>query len=126
MPRFNESQKNELEEFIYNSNIHDATILSSSYNREDKTLFIHSFNSFFHSKLTFSFLETKVIHLCTGNEFGDSSTILSLTVEDDNLDLKVNPNVNDYELEGCIHVLFQMFSGDELHIMAKEILVNSE
>ena len=50
-------------------------------------------------------------------------TIISLTAEEDFSYLQ-NYNIKHSEyMEDSLYLLFQMFSGDELHIVSKEVII---
>ena len=68
------------------------------------------------------FLNIDITLAIKGNEHGSRETILSLTVEDDFSYLQ-NYIPNRCEgVEDSLYLLFQMFSGDELHIVSKEVI----
>ena len=58
-----------------------------------------------------------------GKEYGSSETILSLTAEEDFTYLKKYLSDCDESVDSNLYLLFQMFSGDELHIVSKEVII---
>ncbi|MBE5940856.1 MAG: hypothetical protein E7266_10775 [Lachnospiraceae bacterium] len=124
MPQYDRTKIKELKDYLYQSNIHDAEYEESWYDKEKKILFLSVMNPIFNKKIIFTFYNVKIILIINRNEFGSCDTILSLTVEDDYSHIENCTKINGDELEDSIYLLFQMFSCDELHIIAKEVFVD--
>ena len=123
MPIFKKKDKKELKELLYNSYIHDAKFESIKYECESSSLKIRAINPIFNVKIDLIFRNIIIAFTTRGNEFGSNETILSLTAEDDfsylqNYIQKYNESSEDF-----LYLLFQMFSGDELHIVSEEVIV---
>ena len=110
--------------YIYCSNVHDAKIETMSYDIEKKIFMIRAVNSIYGEEINFFFNEVKNILFVSGNEMGNRETIISLTVEEDSSYRSLFTNMCSDCLSNSIYLLFQMFSGDELHILSKNVLID--
>ena len=124
MPKFNRSSIDDLKKYIYCSNVHDAKIETMSYDIEKKIFMIRAVNSIYGEEINFFFNEVKNILFVSGNEMGNRETIISLTVEEDSSYRSLFTNMCSDCLSKSIYLLFQMFSGDELHILSKNVLID--
>ena len=123
MPRFDKNNTEELKEFLYNSCVHDAKLENVGYECGEDSIKIELFHSFFNVKIDMFFHNIEIALAIKGNEHGSRETILSLTVEEDFSYLQ-NYTPNHCEgVEDSLYLLFQMFSGDEWHIVSKEVIV---
>ena len=123
MPRFNKNNANELKEILYNSCVHDAKIENVGYECRLDCIKIELFNSIFNVKIDIIFHNIEIALAVKGNSYGSRETIISLTMEDDFSYLQTYVPKCREGMESCLYLLFQMFSGDELHIVAKEVVV---
>ena len=118
--RFAKRQSEELKKFLYDSKIHDSKIKDLHYEWGTNTLLIKTFNPIFMVETDFTFVDVEIEFAIKGKELGSRETIISLTVESD-----YEPIIKcqrEYSFnEESIYLLFQMFSGDEVHIVAKEV-----
>lgn len=125
MPRFDKFQIKELKDYLYKSNIHDGRFKYSHYDREKKMLSIDVINPIYNVEINFVFYGVKIIIPIIGNEQGSRETILSLTVEEDDY-----PHIDNCtekcegSIDNSLYLLFQMFSGDELHVISKGVFIN--
>lgn len=123
MPRFDKNNTKELKEFLYNSCVHDAKFYNVGYECGEDSIIVELFHSFFNVTIKLIFRNIKITLAIKGKEHGSRETILSLTVEEDFSYLQ-NYIPNHCEgVEDSLYLLFQMFSGDELHIVSKEVIV---
>lgn len=121
MPRFDKSKIKEMKYFLYNSCVHDAKIENVEYQCGEDIIKIELFNPIFNVKINLTFHNIGIALAVKGNAYGSHETILSLTVEEDFSYLQSYlPNYGD-GIDGSLYLLFQMFSGDELHIVAKDV-----
>lgn len=125
MLQFNSLQTKELKNFIHKSNIHDAKVKDIRYDRQNKRLVIETINLTQNTGFKFTFVEPRLILSISGNWQGSYETILSLTVEEDSSYLENNVLIYDNKLNESLYLLFQMFSGDELHIVSAEVLIDN-
>ena len=126
MLEFDKSQIEALKEYLYYSYVHDANIETISYDRGKKIFEIRIFNPIYKSKINLIFEGVKIILSISGNELGNYNTILSLTAEEDFSYIQNCTKIyGDYFVDS-LYLLFQMFSGDELHIVAKNVFVEDE
>lgn len=123
MPRYNKNSVKELKAFLYNSYIHDANLENVEYNCKEDRIKIKLVNPIFGVQIDLIFLNIGLALVTKGDWPGDRTTVLSLTVEEDFSYLQ-----NHQLLQQCqytkdsLYLLFQMFSGDELHIVTKEVI----
>ena len=123
MPRFGKKQIKELQEFLYHSYIHDAKLERISYNYRKKELMIETLNTIFDVAQTFIFSDVNDVLAVKGDDIGSSEVIISLAVEDDCLHEQNRIKYSNIILDNLIYLVFQMFSGDEIHIIAGEVNV---
>ncbi|MBR5323079.1 MAG: hypothetical protein IKU48_06000 [Clostridia bacterium] len=125
MPRFNKSQINELKNYLYTSNIHDGVIKNVLYERAKKTLTIKISTHINNQEINVHFLDVHTVLFISGKESGNSDTILSLSIEDNYSNLQTNSSMFDKNIINSLYMMFQMFSGDELHIASQEVFFES-
>ncbi len=124
MPHFKVENVKELKSFLYDSCFHDATFKKIDYDYASGKLMIEAFNLFFNCKWKVDFSEIETIFVTKGNWlFGSSEEISSLTVEDDFSYLKEYVPKFDKTIDEFLYLIFQTFSGDEIHIVCKEVTV---
>ena len=123
MPKFDRFKINDLTEYLYNSYVHDANIEITTYDRKKQIFTIELFNPIFNSRISLTFEEVKAILSISGNEPGNRETIISLTAEKDYSYLEKCVNICGDFLSDSVYLLFQMFSGDELHIVSKNVII---
>lgn len=123
MSRFDKNNTKQLKEFLYNSCVHDAKIENIEYKCGEDSIIIELFHSFFNVKIDLLFHNIEIALAIKGKEHGSRETILSLTVEEDFSYLQNYIPIHREGVEDALYLLFQMFSGDELHIVSKEVIV---
>ncbi len=130
MPIFDKNKIKELKDFLYNSCFHDAKLESFAHKSGEDTIEIELFNPIYNEKITLAFYNIEIVLAIKGKAYGSRETmisshetIISLTAED-NFAYLQNYLPNQSEgIEESLYILFQMFSGDELHIVASEVCV---
>ena len=125
MLKFDYKNIEQLKEFMYNSFIHDSKIQKNEYKNVTNSIEIELFNPIFNVKINLTFLDIEIALAIKGDWSENRETVVSLTVEEDfsylqNYFLKQSKNIED-----SIYLLFQMFSGDELHIVCRNIIVEA-
>lgn len=121
MPKFDKNSLKEIKDFLYNSCVHDAELENIGYNCEEDTIKIELFNPIFNGKINLTFHNIKIALAIKGKTHGSRETIISLTAEEDFSYLQ-NYLPNYVEgIENSLYLLFQMLSGDELHIVSREV-----
>ena len=123
----NFSKKNirTLKDFIYYGYSHDAVLESFTYNGNGETAKIEFFNPIYKIKTTMIFSDIEVVLMTKGDWGGERETIISLSAKDDFSYLQAYlPKCNAYS-EDSLYLLFQTVSGDELHIVAKEVMIDA-
>lgn len=127
MLAFDKSNANLLKELLYRSYVHDAKLESIRYDSEDKCIKIALTNSTFGVAYDLTFKNVEIALAIKGKEYGSSETLVSLTVE-----ITVEKDFSYLQVyipkcgafaQDSLYLLFQMFSGDELHIVAQEVLI---
>lgn len=123
MTRFDQSKLKELKDFLYNSCVHDAKLENVGYNFGEDAINIELFNPIFHVKMNLVFHHIEIALAMKGTAHGSRDTIISLTAEEDFSYLRNYLSNHSEGIENSLYLLFQMFSGDELHIVAKEVSI---
>ena len=124
MARFNKNNEKELKEFLYNNYIHDSKLEKFYYDCNEDSIQIELWNPIFGGQINLAFFNISIVLARKGDWIGDRTTILSLTVEEDFSQLQ-NSNLDNNEYkENSLYLMFQTFSGAELHIVSKEVLVD--
>ena len=123
MPSFDKSNIVELKAFLYNEWVHDAIIECVNCDYGNESVGISLFNPYCNVKADFTFHIVEVALSIKGKWHGDRKEIIGITVEDDFSYLEEYlSNYSEYS-EDSLYLLFQMFSGDELHIVAKKVVI---
>lgn len=123
MRKFSKEDIPELKDYLYHSYIHDAKLKRFHYRWRESRLELTAVNSIFHEKEDFAFLGVEAVCIREGHELGRNDTILGLSVQEDLAQLRDYiraPLENEAE---CLHLIFELFSGTELHIAARETAV---
>lgn len=124
MPRYNKNSVKELKAFLYNSYIHDAKLENVEYDCKEDNIKIKLVNPIFCVQIGFIFRNIGLALVTKGDWPGDRATVLSLTVEEDFSCLQNNQLLKHCKYtKDSLYLLFQMFSGDELHIISREVIV---
>ncbi len=124
MTRYNKNTTKELKEFLYNSYVHDAKLENVKYDCREDSIKIELFNPISDVKIDLTFHNIAIALTIKGEWSGNRETIISLTVEEDFSYLQNYLLKYSEYMEDSLYLLFQMFSGDELHIVSKEVIVN--
>lgn len=125
MPRYDKNNIKELKEFLYYSDVHDAKFKNVRYDCKEDNIKIELFNPISDVKIDLTFLNIWLALTIKGDWSENRETILSLTVEEDFTFLQNFLLKNSGYEENSLYLLFQMFSGDEVHIVSKEVIVES-
>lgn len=125
MLKFDRFQIEDLKEYLYYSHIHDAKIESLKYNRKKRILTIETVNQIYNTRINLTFEEVRVVLSINSNEHGSCETIISLTAEEDYSYLQNCTKVCGNCLTYSLYLLFQMFSGDELHIVSEKVFIEN-
>ena len=123
MHRYNKSNTEELKDFLYNSYVHDAKLENIKYDCREDNIKIELFNPIFNVKIALTFLDIGITFAIKGEWSENRETIISLTAEEDFSYLQNYLIKHSECMEDSLYLLFQMFSGDELHIVSKEVII---
>ena len=116
MPIFDSTNKNNLKEYLTVINTHDARFARFDFQKKENTLFIQTTNPVWGGQLSFEFQKVSAIHFTAGAEIGDPDEIIGVTIEDSCPSAKTVP-------ENTLCLLFELFSGDEIYIVSKRIVI---
>ena len=123
MQNFNQTNINKLKDFLCNGYSHDAKLKNFNYDCKEDKIKIELFNPIFNVMLNLTFHNIAIVLVTKDAWHGNRETVLSLTVEEDFSFLQNCILKHDANVENSLYLLFQMFSGDEIHIVSKEIFV---
>jgi len=123
MSRYNKNNTKELKDFLYNSYVHDAKLENGKYDCREDSIKIELYNPISDVRMNLTFLNIAIALKIKGEWSGNCETIISLTVEEDFSYLQNYLLKHSEYMEDSLYLLFQMFSGDELHIVSKEVIV---
>ena len=102
--------------------VHDAEVINGNLNWSGDSIKLELFHAYFGVKTTFTFYTIDIAFAIKGKEFGSRNAIYSFTIKEDFSYLqKYIPACSGYD--DSLYLLFQMFSGDEIHVVAKEVEV---
>lgn len=124
MLKYNRNNTKELKAFLYNSYVHDAKLENIKYDYIEDSIKIELFNPIYDVKIVLTFVNIGIALTIKGEWSGNRETIVSLTVEEDFLQLQNCLSKHKEYTKDSLYLLFQMFSGDEIHIVSKEITVD--
>lgn len=121
MLKFCKDNVNELKTFLYHSNdTHDAEIKCVEYDMGKDALKIKLYNPIFKTTIDINFCDVGILFAVKGDWNGRRDTVLALAVEED-FSILQNDLIKQDRLEDSLHLCFQMFSGEEWHIVSKDI-----
>lgn len=125
MEKFDKNHTGELENFLFHSYVHDSEIKNMEYNCDVGDLRVMLFNPIFHVRTELTFHDVEVVFARKGEWPGSRKTLLSLSVQGNSPYLqKTLQMYTEYSAES-LSMLFEMLSGDKLHIVAKEVTIET-
>ncbi len=126
MHQFSLTEKEELKKYLYYSSIHDSIIEKTQYDNSKDTLTLRISNPIDGVRYQMTFAGIRIMLLINGYTWGNDNSVSSLTVEENYEQIKalcepdMNPP-NEY-----LYLVFQMFSGNELHILLEELSIEEK
>lgn len=123
MPKYKKSNIKELREFLYHSYDHDAKFKSVIYDYSEGNLKIALFNPFFDVEIDLIFFNVEMTLAVKGDWSKDRETVISITAEEDFSYLQNYLIKRSEWMEDSLYMMFQMLSGDELHVVSKEVMI---
>ena len=123
MYKFDKHQIEDLKQWLLESNVHDSQIYFLKYDQEKGILKLRMFNPFFDVGINFIFEEVMVFLSINSDELSNRKTVLGVTVEDDFSYLQNCTGVCDGDISSSLYLLFEIVSGDQLHIVCKNVIV---
>ena len=125
MQRYNKNNTKELKAFLYNSCVHDAEIKNVRYDCAGDSIVIKLYNPISHVGMNLTFRGIIIALAIKGEWQGSRTTIISLTAEDDISYLQNYLKGYGEYTKNALCLLFQMFSGDEMHIVSNEVIAEA-
>lgn len=121
MPQFDIFKLHELHDYLYMSAVHDSRFKDIGYDPSQHVVKMILFNQILEKVISISFLNVKLLLSISDDKWGSDQSISSLTIEDIEQATDIFPKVDKRDLDGCIYLLFQLFSGNEIHIISKYV-----
>lgn len=122
MPKFNKSSINELKNYLYYSDDHDAEIETWEYNSERSMLTIKGYNPIVNSQIELTFIDVKFFYFKRGKCCGSGNTLNAIVAVDNRLNISNCINFTDNFFDNALYLVFEFFSGDEWHIASQELV----
>ena len=125
MPRFNIENVQALKDALYNSCFHDARITSIKHDYSSSTILLEAVNVYVKKEFKMEFHNVETLLATKGDWIcGNSDEIVSLSLENDFSYLRKSLTGYDKNIEMFLYLLFQTFSGDEIHVVCKEVSID--
>ena len=126
MQVYNKNSLKELKKYLYNSDdIHDSEIINFIYSADNNKISVELLSPITKERKKLCFEDLKIVYLSAKIQLDVSSTVNSLTVEDDYSYLEESIRQLDKDIDNYIYLLFQMFSGVEIHIVSKALYIET-
>ena len=123
MQVFDKNTIRELKRYLYSSScVHDAEITNIQYKDDD--IVVEAYNPIENKRIKWLFHDVETAVVLKGHWFGDSKTIIGLTIEDD---LSFFNSIIQHKEENKagaandLYLVFEQLSGHEFHIVTKEL-----
>lgn len=126
MDVYTKENAKELVHYLRASFFHDASFAELSYSKEHKNLTVQLVNDIYNKTIC---LMCKGVHIflsIDSDRWGKDETILGLTVADDYLLFSTFLLQYELNIDNSIHLCFQMFSGNEIHIVCEEVTFSTQ
>ena len=112
-----------LQNDLYHSCVHDATVEYIKWDCASQSLSIRMKNEYAKEAIHFLFSQVRYCLYVKGKQRGDSTVVSSLTVE------KIDTTTSPFpaHISNCtpyLYLLLQMFSGDEWHILCDAVTID--
>ena len=122
METFDKHQKDALKKLMISSYIHDAKIQYTHFCPQKKSFTIKAVNHYYNIAYSLCFESVHALFYYSNNSaFGDSESILGVEIDEYNSQEYKHGFGKCYE--DSLHITFQMFSLDELHVVSKTVTV---
>ena len=122
---FNRLNRQEFEEFLLLSYVHDSRIQTIEVDISKRTIKIVLVNRYDCVGYSFCFREVSAAYGFEGEWIGEKDMVLGVVLEDqipvESLKSFLHKEISEDEF----HLLFQLFSGSEIHIISSEVGVES-
>lgn len=121
MPQYDILKLHELRDYLYKSAVHDSQFKDIVYDPSHHIVKVVLFSPMLNETITINFINVRLLLSISDDKWGTDQSISSLTIEDVEQATVTFPNVNKRDIERDIYLLFQLFSGNEIHIIAEYI-----
>lgn len=121
MRTYNKENKEYIMSYLFNIPIHDSSFKEISYDKENKRIFIILENKYSNNRINIVFTGVKILFSFDSDSWGTNETVSSLTLETDFSIFKTLIGQYQINVDNEIYLMFQMFSGNEIHIICKEV-----
>lgn len=123
MQQFDLANKEKFKKWLYFSSIHDSEIENVQYDSCKSTLVLKISNAIDKVHFQMTFVGVKKLLFINEDRWGDDQSVSSLTVEDDYTPISALNGPSPVSDEKNLYLVFQMFSGNELHILVEKLLI---
>ena len=122
--RFCKENLTDFKTFLYHAiGVHDAEIQEYIHNVVTGEISFSTTNKYTKINMHWRVLGVSVVVWTSGPEIGQNGSINYAGVEEDySCPVRYSTFEND-DLHDCVYMLFEMFSGDQLHIVSEEVFV---
>lgn len=126
MYQFSFVEKEELKKCLYFSSIHDSIIEKVQYDHCKDALTLSISNPIDKAYYQMTFAGIKIMLFINGYEWGNDNSNSSLTVEEnyDSIEVLCKPSMKSSD--EYLYLVFQMFSGNELHILSGQLAIEEK
>lgn len=124
MKVYNIDNKRELTEYLSSIPVHDAYFKTISYNKPEKKFSIELYNDITDTRIKIVFSQVKFLFSIDSDRWGVNESISSLTLESDFSQFIKIFEQYKIKVTNELYFLFQMFSGNEIYIICKEVYFN--
>jgi hypothetical protein len=120
---FNKNNSHELNEYLFNSCVHDSKIEKTDIAPDGKSATVIIFNTWSMERVRFCFNNLSTLLFVDGSDLGARDTINYLALEKDFTHLR--PHLKDVEKfsQRSLYLLFQTFCGSELHFVSEVVTI---
>lgn len=126
MHQFSFMKKEELKKYLYFSSIHDSIIERVQYDNSKDILTLRIYNPIDRVHYQMTFAGIRMMLFINGYKWGNDNSISSLTVEENCEKIKALYEPGMDSPKEYLYLVFQMFSGNELHILLDELSIEEK
>ena len=105
---------NELIEYLRSSNTHDGQFQYAMYNQITKEFSVHVENTIWNDSIDMLFIDICEFSSVADFKWGNNESINAFALITDNVH------------KGKLHFVFELFSGNQIHIICSELRISSK